>query len=340
MKSKSALITGITGMDASYLAEFLLEKGYTVYGTMRRSSTFTSERIDHIFNDMILFYSDMTDSSNLNKIIRQVKPDEVYNLAAQSHVQVSFEVPEYTSDVDGLGTLRLLEAVRSENPNCKFYHASTSELFGKVEEIPQNEKTHFNPQSPYAIAKLYAYWIVKNYREAYGLYAVNGILFNHTSPRRGHTFVSKKIVDAVVGIVEGRQNCLLLGNLNAERDWGYAPEYVESMWMMLNKTKTPSDYVIATGEKHTVREFVEEAFGFYGLKIEWEGNGLEEVGRLQKEIVVRQDPKYYRPTEVDLLLGDYSKAYHDFGWKPKTKFKTIVRIMMSEENGKYEGRLE
>jgi len=336
MRTKSALITGITGQDASYLAEFLLDKGYTVYGTMRRSSTFTSERINHIFNSMTLFYSDMTDSSNLNKIIRQIQPDEVYNLAAQSHVQVSFEVPEYTADVDGLGTLRLLEAIRSDNPNCKFYQASTSELFGQALEIPQNERTPFNPQSPYAIAKQYAYWIVKNYREAYGLFAVNGILFNHTSPRRGHTFVSKKIVDAVVKIVHGKQDHLELGNLNAERDWGYAPEFVESMWMMLNKTKTPSDYVIATGEKHTVREFVEEAFGFYGLKIEWEGNGLEEVGILGGDVVVRQNPKYYRPTEVDLLLGDYGKAFHDFGWRPKTRFKTIVRIMMSEEERKYE----
>jgi len=329
---KKALITGITGQDGSYLAELLLSKDYKVYGMMRRVSVFTTERIDHIFNEVDLLHGDVTDSSNTNRLIKQIKPDETYNLSAQSHVGVSFEVPEYTADVDALGTLRLLEAIRTEHPVCKFYQASTSELFGAVLEIPQKETTPFNPRSPYAIAKQYAYWIVKNYREAYNLFACNGILFNHESPRRGETFVTRKITKAVVKIVRGLQNELVLGNLNSERDWGYAPEFVESMWMMLNMVDKPSDYVIATGEKHTVREFVEEAFRYYELKIEWEGDGLEEVGRLRKEIVVRQDPKYYRPTEVDLLLGDYSKAYHDFGWRPKTKFKDIVKIMMKEEN--------
>lgn len=329
---KKALITGITGQDGSYLAELLLSKDYKVYGMMRRVSVFTTQRIDHIFNEVDILHGDVTDSSNTNRLIKQIKPDETYNLSAQSHVGVSFEVPEYTADVDALGTLRLLEAIRTENPVCKFYQASTSELFGEVLEIPQKETTPFNPRSPYAIAKQYAYWIVKNYREAYDLFACNGILFNHESPRRGETFVTRKITKAVVRIVQGLQNELVLGNLNSERDWGYAPEFVESMWMMLNKVDIPSDYVIATGEKHSVREFVEEAFGYYGLKIEWEGNGLEEMGRVRDMIVVRQNPKYYRPTEVDLLLGDYSKAYHDFGWKPKTKFKDIVKIMMKEES--------
>lgn len=339
MKKKVALLTGATGQDASYLAELLLEKDYEVHGLMRRASVFTTERIDHLGSMIHLHYGDLTDSSNLNKIIRQIKPDEVYNLGAQSHVQVSFEVPEYTAEVDAIGTLRLLEAVRMEDPSCKFYQASTSELYGEVLAIPQNETTPFNPRSPYAIAKQYAYWIVKNYREAYNLFACNGILFNHESPRRGRTFVSMKIVEAASKIMRLEQDCLYLGNLNAMRDWGYAPEYVDSMWRMLNKQRTPDDYVIATGEVHSVREFVQEVFGHHlgpDLHVHWHGEGVEEYGEVEGKVLVRVDPKYFRPTEVELLCGDFTKAYEKLGWKPKVKFKELVSIMVESEENKYE----
>lgn len=336
---KKALITGITGQDGSYLAEFLLEKGYEVHGIIRRSSIFNTQRIDHIFQDpheenikLYLHYGDMTDASNLSRLIEKIKPDEIYNLAAQSHVAVSFEMPEYTADVDGLGTLRLLDAIKDSHIKTRFYQASTSELYGKVQEVPQTETTPFYPRSPYAVAKLYAYWIVKNYREAYNLYAVNGILFNHESPRRGKRFVTRKITRAVARIVKGKQNKLYLGNLKAKRDWGYAKDYVELMWIMLQQDKA-DDYVIATGETHTVREFVELAFKHAGIDIEWQGEGVEEKGidRKTGKVMVEVDPKYFRPAEVDLLIGDPSKAKKEFGWEPKVTFEELVKIMVEAD---------
>lgn len=341
-----ALITGITGQDGSFLAEFLLEKGYEVHGVIRRSSSFNTGRIEHLYMDELikdmkiqrkvkLHYGDMTDSTNLIRLIREIKPDEIYNLAAMSHVKVSFEVPEYTADTDGVGTLRLLEAVRFlgyEN-KTKIYQASTSELYGKVQEIPQNEKTPFYPRSPYGAAKLYAYWITKNYREAYNMFAVNGILFNHESERRGETFVTRKITLAAARIKKGTQEKLYLGNLNAKRDWGYAKDYVECMWLMLQHD-TPEDFVIATGETHTVREFATLAFKEVGIELEWQGEGVNEKGidRSTGKVLVEVDPKYFRPTEVDLLLGDPTKAKNLLGWNPtKTSFEELVKIMVESD---------
>ena len=333
---KTALISGITGQDGSYLTELLLEKGYNVHGIVRRSSSFNTFRIDHLYNNadlldkrLFLHYGDLTDSSNLNRLVEKVKPDEIYNLGAQSHVQVSFEVPEYTAEVDGIGTLRFLDAIKETGVKTRFYQASTSELFGLAQEVPQNEKTPFYPRSPYAVAKLYAYWMVINYREAYNLFACNGILFNHESERRGKTFVTRKISVAVSKIMTGQLDMLLLGNLDAKRDWGYAPEYVEGMWKML-QIETPQDFVLATNEMHTVREFVEEAFKVLGEEIVWEGTGKEEIGYLKSigKPVVGINPRYYRPTEVELLLGDYSKAKQILDWEPKTTFKELVKIMV------------
>ena len=316
---KKALITGITGQDGSYLAEFLLDKGYEVHGVIRRSSSFNTERIDHLYKDphindvkMFLHYGDLSDSSNLSRLLEKIQPDEIYNLAAQSHVRVSFDMPEYTADVVGLGTIRILDAIKETQIKTKFYQASTSELYGKVVETPQTEKTPFYPRSPYACAKLYSYWITVNYRESYNMYACNGILFNHESPRRGETFVTKKITHAIARILNKEQDKLYLGNLDSKRDWGYAKDYVEAMWLMLQQ-ENPDDYVIATGETHSVREFLDEAFGLVGL--DWKK-------------YVEIDPRYYRPAEVDLLLGDPAKAKEKLGWKPKTTFKELVKIMI------------
>ncbi len=340
VRKKKALITGITGQDGSYLAEFLLDKGYEVHGIVRRTSSLNRPRLNNIYKsehdrrkDLFLHYGDMTDSSSLIKIISEVAPDEIYNLAAQSHVHVSFEIPEYTALSDALGLLKILEVVLKLNmKHVKIYQASTSELFGKVAEIPQKETTPFNPRSPYATAKLYAYWIAKNYREAYNLFICNGILFNHESPRRGENFVSKKVINGVVSIKLGLESRISLGNLNAKRDWGYAPDYVESMWLMLQKEK-PDDYVIATGESHSVREFVEKAFEFIGVKIKWEGTGLDEkaIDVETGKVVVDVDPRYFRPTEVDYLLGDYTKAKNELNWEPKVRFEELVKIMMECE---------
>lgn len=342
----TALITGITGQDGSYLAEFLLEKGYDVHGIMRRSSSFNTERIEHLYLDewvrdmhrkrlLHLHYGDMTDSSSLIRIIREVKPDEIYNLAAQSHVKVSFDVPEYTADTDAIGTLRLLEAVRilGMEKKCRIYQASTSELFGKVQEVPQSEKTPFYPRSPYAVAKLYAFWIMKNYRESYGMYTANGILFNHESERRGETFVTRKITLAAARIAAGKQDKLYLGNLDSRRDWGYAPDYVECMWLILQQPQ-PDDFVIATGEYHTVREFTTLAFAEAGINLKWEGTGLEERGidTSTGNVLVEVDPRFFRPAEVDQLLGDPSKARTVLGWNPcKTEFKDLVRLMVAAD---------
>jgi GDPmannose 4,6-dehydratase len=318
---KTALITGITGQDGSYLAEFLLSKGYTVYGIIRRSSSFNTGRIDHIYKDphdprpeMRLVYGDLNDASSLNRVIRTVQPDEIYHLGAQSHVRVSFDVPEYTGEVTGLGTVRLLDAIREAGVKTKFYQASSSEMFGNMPG-PLNEQTPFQPRSPYAAAKVYAYWVTVNYREGYGIFACNGILFNHESPRRGETFVSRKITKAAARIKLGRQNKLFLGNLDAKRDWGYAPDYVEAMWMMLQHPQ-PDDYVIATGETHSVREFLDLAFGQLGL--DWKK-------------YVEIDPRYYRPTEVDLLLGDCGKARKILGWKPRVRFEELVKLMVEAD---------
>src|SRR3989339_421814 len=344
---KTALISGITGQDGSYLTELLLEKGYEVHGIIRRSSSFNTFRIDHIYNNpeylnkqFFLHYGDLTDSSNLNRVVEKVQPDEIYNLGAQSHVQVSFEVPEYTAEVDGGGTLRFLDAIKETGIKTKFYHASTSELYGKVQEIPQTEKTPFYPRSPYAAAKLYAFWIVKNYREAYNLFACNGILFNHESERRGKTFVTRKITVAVAKIMLGLEDELLLGNLDAKRDWGYAPEYVEGMWRMLQAAKA-DDYVLATNETHTVREFIEESFRYFNEEVEWKGSGVNEVGILKSsgKRVVSINPRYFRPTEVELLIGDYAKARRDLGWEPKTTFGDLVKIMIKADYEKQKGRL-
>lgn len=339
---KTALITGITGQDGSYLAEFLLEKGYEVYGLFRRGSTNTAERIAHLLEErekkgdgLHLVYGDMTDSMNLVRLMLEIRPDEVYNLAAQSHVAVSFEEPEYTANADGIGVLRVLEAVRIAGlaKTTRIYQASTSELFGKVEEIPQRETTPFHPRSPYAVAKLYGYWITKHYREAYGMYAVNGILFNHESERRGETFVTRKITLAAANIAAGRQEKLLLGNLDAKRDWGYAKDYVECMWMILQHD-TPEDFVIATGETRTVREFAEAAFAHAGMQLRWEGEGVREKGIDQAtgRTLVEVSPEFFRPAEVDLLLGDPSKARELLGWNPrKTSFEELVKIMVEHD---------
>ena len=348
---KKALITGITGQDGSYLAELLLEKGYEVYGLFRRGSTNTAGRIGHLLEEraekdkcLKLIYGDMTDSLNLMRLMLEIKPDEVYNLAAQSHVAVSFEEPEYTANADGIGVLRILEAVRAAGlaGTTRIYQASTSELFGKAEEIPQRETTPFHPRSPYAVAKLYGYWITKHYREAYGMYAVNGILFNHESERRGETFVTRKITLAAANILSGRQEKLYLGNLNAKRDWGYARDFVDCMWMMLQHD-TPEDFVIATGETHTVREFVEVAFRYGGIHLKWQGEGAEEKGIDEKtgRVLVEVSPEFFRPAEVDLLLGDPSKAKELLGWNPrKTSFEELVRLMMKHDMERTEPRQE
>jgi GDPmannose 4,6-dehydratase len=332
---KVALITGITGQDGSYLAELLLAQNYVVHGIIRRSSSINTSRIDHIYehSNLKLHYGDVTDSLSLTAVIQKICPDEIYNLAAQSHVKVSFETPEYTAHVDALGTLRVLEVVRllGLESKTKIYQASTSELYGLVQEIPQKETTPFYPRSPYGVAKLYGYWIVKNYREAYNMFACSGILFNHESPRRGHNFVTKKIVDGLRNIAKGKQDILYLGNLNAKRDWGHAKDYVRAMWMMMQQDQ-PDDYVIATGEQYSVREFVEECAPHFKLNIYWEGEGLNEVGydRFTCQPVIRVDPRYFRPTEVETLLGDATKARTVLGWKPEYTFKTLVDEMCNE----------
>lgn len=336
---KKALITGINGQDGSYLAEFLLKKGYEVHGTIRRASVFTTERIDHLYRDpheknirLLLHYGDLTDSSNLNRLVEKIKPDEIYNLGAQSHVKVSFEVPEYTAEVDAIGTLRLLDAIKETGLRTRFYQASSSEMFGKAKETPQKETTPFYPRSPYGAAKVYSHWIMVNYREAYNLFACSGILFNHESPRRGKRFVSRKITRAAARIYHGLQDKLFLGNLDAKRDWGYAPEYVEAMWLMLQQEKC-DDYVIATGEAHSVREMAEEAFKDIDINIEWKGKGANEIGidKKTRKVLIEVDTKYFRPTEVESLVGDASKAKKKLGWKPKVKFKELVKIMVKAD---------
>lgn len=349
---KKALITGITGQDGAYLAELLIDKGYEVHGIKRRSSLFNTHRIDHLYEDphirdrrLILHYGDMTDASNLLKIVQQVRPDEVYNLAAQSHVSVSFEEPEHTADTDALGTLRLLEAIKNSgiHETCRFYQASTSELYGKVQEIPQTEKTPFYPRSPYAVAKLYAYWIVVNYREAYRMFACNGILFNHESPLRGETFVTRKITRALTRIFLGIKDCLYIGNLDAKRDWGHARDYVEAQWLMLQQEK-PEDFVIASGTQYSVRQFIEIAASRLGITLGWEGRGIEEKGIVASvdpaaevfpdarikpgDVIVQINPRYFRPTEVDSLIGDSSKARAKLGWKPRISFEDLVKEMV------------
>jgi GDPmannose 4,6-dehydratase len=346
---KKALITGITGQDGSYLAALLLEKGYEVHGIKRRSSLFNTDRIDHLYEDphadgrrLVLHYGDLTDASNLIRIIQEVQPDEIYNLAAMSHVKVSFEMPEYTGNADGLGTLRILEAVRllGLTHKTRIYQASTSELYGLVQEVPQKETTPFYPRSPYGVAKLYAYWITVNYREAYGMYACNGILFNHESPVRGETFVTRKITRAVAKIALGLQNCLYLGNLDAQRDWGHAKDYVEAMWLMLQQQK-PEDYVIATGITTTVRDFVSMSFGYLGIRLSFEGNGEHEIGKVSActgnfqlpigAVIVKTDTRYYRPTEVELLIGDATKANTQLGWKPKYTLLDMITEMVQSD---------
>jgi GDPmannose 4,6-dehydratase len=336
--TRKALITGITGQDGAYLAEFLLNKGYIVHGVKRRSSSFNTERIDHLYKDphdrnvnFFMHYGDLTDSTNLIRIVQETQPDEIYNLAAQSHVQVSFETPEYTANSDAVGTLRLLEAIRilGLEKKTRFYQASTSELFGKVQEIPQKETTPFYPRSPYAAAKLFGYWITKNYREAYGMFACNGILFNHESPIRGETFVTRKITMAVAKIKKGSQEKLYLGNLDAKRDWGFAGDYVESMWLMLQQDE-PDDYVVATGKTHSVREFVELAFREIGIAIEWQGTGVYEKGvnAANGDVLIEIDARYFRPTEVDILMGDPTKAKEKLGWEANVGFEELVKMMV------------
>jgi len=338
---RTALITGITGQDGAYLAELLLQRGYVVHGMKRRSSLFNTDRIDHLYEDphvehrnLILHYGDLTDATNLIRVVQETQPDEIYNLAAQSHVAVSFETPEYTANADGLGTLRMLEAIRilGLTKRTRFYQASTSELFGKVQEVPQRETTPFNPRSPYAVAKLYAYWITVNYREAYGIYAVNGILFNHESPVRGETFVSRKITRGLARIQVGLEDCLYLGNLDARRDWGHARDHVKAQWLMLQQVE-PEDLVIATGQQHSVREFVDHAAGCLGMRIEWRGAGLDEtaVDVESGRIIVRVDPRYFRPSEVDTLLGDASKARAKLGWAPEISFPALVAEMVTAD---------
>ncbi|HWO06963.1 MAG TPA: GDP-mannose 4,6-dehydratase [Candidatus Paceibacterota bacterium] len=336
---KKALITGVTGQDGSYLAELLLEKGYDVHGIIRRASTFNTDRVDHLYVDrhvsgsrFHIYHGDLSDGSNIARLLDTIKPDEIYHLGAQSHVRVSFDIPEYTADVTGIGTLRLLDGIRETGLRCKFYQASSSEMFGKVRETPQRETTPFYPRSPYGVAKVFAYWMTVNYRESYGLFASNGILFNHESPRRGETFVSRKICKGLARITAGLQDKLYLGNLDARRDWGYAKEYVEGMWRMLQHKK-PDDFVLATGETHTVREFAEEAATLCGFSIVWKGKGRAERGINTKtgKTIIEVDPYYYRPAEVDCLIGDASKARKLLGWKPKVKFKELVRIMTDAE---------
>jgi GDPmannose 4,6-dehydratase len=348
MIKKVALVSGITGQDGSYLTELLLDKGYDVHGIIRRSSSFNTFRIDHIYNNpdllnkrFFLHYGDLTDSSNLNRLVEKVKPTEIYNLGAQSHVQVSFEVPEYTAEVDGVGTLRFLDSIKETGIKTKFYQASTSELYGKAQEIPQTEITPFYPRSPYAAAKLYAYWVVVNYREAYNVFASNGILFNHESERRGKTFVTRKITVAASKIILGQQDKLMLGNLDSKRDWGYAPEYVEGMWRILQAEK-PDDFVLATNETHSIREFIEETFKVLGEEIIWEGSGIAEKGLLKsnRKEVIGIDPRYFRPTEVDILIGNPAKAKEILGWEPKTTFKDLVRIMVESDFEKAKRRIE
>jgi len=343
---KKALITGITGQDGSYLAELLIEKGYEVHGMLRRSSSFNTGRIDHLFNDskvlnhkLFLHYGDLTDSSNLNRLLEKIEPDEIYNLGAQSHVKVSFEIPEYTAEVDAIGTLRFLDAIKDTGIQSKFYQASTSELFGKVQEVPQSENTPFYPRSPYGVAKLYAYWVIVNYREAYNLFASNGILFNHESPRRGETFVTRKITRAAARIKYGIQDIVTLGNLNAKRDWGYAPEYVNGMWQMM-QLDTADDFVLATGETHTIREFADIVFEELDMKLEWQGEGVNEKGIDHKtgKTLVSIDTRYFRPTEVELLIGDATKAQKTFGWKPDVKFSKLAKIMAKADWKKVQKR--
>ncbi len=329
---KTAFITGITGQDGSYLAELLLQKNYKVHAIVRRVSLFTTARIDHILSHPNLFthHGDLADSSNLHRLISQINPDEIYNLGAQSHVGVSFEVPEYTAEVTGVGAVRILDAIRDSKVNCKFYQASTSELFGGIPGTePQNENTPFYPKSPYGAAKLYSYWVTVNYRESYGMFACNGVLFNHESPRRGATFVTKKITQAVAKISQGKQDLLTLGNINAKRDWGHARDFVEAMWLMLQQDE-PKDYIIATGETHTVREFVELAFNEVDIEIEWEGKGINEIGRNKGngKIIVELDPRYFRPAEVEILMGDASKAKNELGWIPKTSLQELISEMV------------
>ena len=340
----TALITGITGQDGSYLAEQLLEKGYTVHGMIRRSSSFNTARVDHLFSSELhdqrffLHYGDVTDASNINRLLEKIQPDEIYNLAAQSHVKVSFEVPEYTAQVDAVRTLRFIDAIRETGIKTKFYQASTSELFGKVQEIPQTETTPFYPRSPYGVAKLYGYWIIVNYREAYNIFACNGILFNHESPRRGETFVTRKITLAAARIKLGLQKKLMLGNLHSKRDWGYAPEYCEGMWRILQHEKA-EDFVLATGETHTVQEFTQEVFAALDMPLEWKGSGEHEQG-IDKNgnVLVAVDPKYYRPTEVDLLIGNPAKAKEKLGWQAKTTFQDLARLMAKADFEKVQKR--
>ena len=332
---KVALITGITGQDGSYLAEFLLEKGYEVHGIVRRASLINTHRIDHIYSKIKLHYGDLTDATNIIGVIKKVQPDEIYNLGAQSHVKVSFETPEYTGNTDGLGTLRVLEAVRllGMEDKVRIYQASTSEMFGKVQEIPQTEKTPFYPRSPYGCAKVYGYWITKNYREAYNMYACTGILFNHESPRRGETFVTRKITRGLKAISEGKQTVLYLGNLDAKRDWGHAKDYVRAMWLMLQQD-TAEDYVIATGEQYSVREFIERCAPFYGFELEWHGSGDDEIAmdKITKKTIISVHSKYYRPAEVETLLGDSSKAKEQLGWEPEISFRELVEDMCENES--------
>ncbi len=336
---KVALVTGITGQDGSYLAELLLQKGYLVHGVIRRASTFNTDRIEHLFQDphergqrLILHYGDIADAGSLGTLIREIQPDELYNLGAQSHVKVSFEIPAYTAEATGVSALHILEAVRKHSPQTRFYQASSSEMFGLVQETPQRETTPFYPRSPYGAAKVYAFWITRNYREAYGLFACNGILFNHESPRRGGTFVTRKVTRAVAMIAAGKQERLYLGNLDAKRDWGYAPDYVDAMWRMLQRER-PEDYVIATGETHSVRELCEEAFACAGIALAWRGKGAQEQGvdKRTGKAVVEIDPRYLRPTEVDLLIGDAGKARRELGWEPTVRFKELVRIMVAAD---------
>ncbi len=334
---KKALITGITGQDGSYLTELLLKKGYEVHGIIRRASTFNTGRINHLYKDphinsvkMFLHYGDLSDSSNLNRILEKVRPDEIYHLGAQTHVRVSFDIPEYTGDITGLGTIRILDAIKETKLKTKFYQASSSEMFGKVDakNLPINENTKFHPRSPYACAKVYAYWITRNYRESYGIFASNGILFNHESPRRGETFVTRKITRGLARVKLGLDEKLYLGNLDAKRDWGYAPDFVYGMWLIMQQEK-PDDYILATGEAHSVREFVEKTAAYFGFNLIWEGKGLDEKGIDKKtnKTIIEIDPKYFRPAEVDILLGDYSKAKQELGWEPKIKFNKLVEIM-------------
>lgn len=334
-KMKKALITGITGQDGSYLAELLLEKGYEVHGMVRRASTFNTGRIDHIYQDpkimdirMFLHYGDLSDGSNISRLFKEIQPDEIYHLGAQSHVRISFDIPEYTGDVTGLSTTRILETIRTSGLKTKFYQASSSEMFGKAKEIPQNEDTPFHPRSPYGCAKVYAYWLTRNYREGYGVFACNGILFNHESPRRGENFVTRKITRGLSRIKLGKDKKICLGNLDAKRDWGYAKDYVLGMWLIMQQ-KEPDDYVLATNETHSVREFAERTAKYLDINLVWEGEGIKEKGlnKKTKQVIIEIDPAYFRPAEVDLLRGDYSKAKKELGWKPKVKFEELVEIM-------------